>query len=151
MIPGIVASELEEAVSQFLRTAFPFANPVLQRGQAEAGIGPTALIDELISEPGELFKGPYLDIKLPFRLAEGADNPFSELDLPFTPYAHQMRAFERLAGDAPASTIVATGTGSGKTECFMLPVLDDCLRRREKGIKTIIVYPMNALAVDTNV
>jgi DEAD/DEAH box helicase domain-containing protein len=148
LIPGIVASELEEAVSQFLRTAFPFANPVLQRGPAESGVGPTALIDELISEPGELFKGPYLDIKLPFRLAEGADNPFNELDLPFTPYAHQMRAFERLAGNAPASTIVATGTGSGKTECFMLPVLDDCLRRREKGIKTIIVYPMNALAVD---
>lgn len=148
MIPGIVASELQEAVRQFLRSAFPFANPVLQVAETETYSGPTALIDELLATHGELFKGPYLDIQLPFRLAESADNPFSKLSLPFTPYAHQMRAFDRLAGDAPASTIVATGTGSGKTECFMLPVLDDCLRRRDKGIKTIIIYPMNALAVD---
>ncbi len=148
MIPGIVASELQEAVTQFLRSAFPFANPVLQLGQKETNSGPTALIDELLSTHGELFKGPYLDVQLPFRLAQDGSNPFSQLKLRFTPYAHQMRAFNRLAGDAPASTIVATGTGSGKTECFMLPVLDDCLRRREKGIKTIVVYPMNALAVD---
>jgi len=44
---------------------------------------------------------------------------------------------------------VATGTGSGKTEAFMYPILDYCYKNRDKkGIKAIIIYPMNALATD---
>jgi len=87
-------------------------------------------------------KGPYLDLKLPFRRASEAELPFNHMTLGYRPYYHQMLAFNRLAGDSPLSTIIATGTGYGKTECFMLPVLDDCVRRRDRGIKTIIVYPM---------
>jgi DEAD/DEAH box helicase domain-containing protein len=147
MLPTVVANELRNAVSEFLRSAFPFATPFFQRGDGGEE-SPTALIDGLLKRPGELFQGPYLDIKLPFRKAEGEVQPFRHLTLPFTPYQHQVEAFQRLAGDAPRSTLVATGTGSGKTECFMLPVLDDCLHRREQGIKTLIIYPMNALATD---
>ena len=47
--------------------------------------------------------------------------------------------------------MVATGTGSGKTECFVYPVLDHCARARkagEGGIKALVIYPMNALATD---
>src|SRR5699024_1268216 len=44
------------------------------------------------------------------------------------------------------------GTGSGKTECFLYPVLDHCLRARQsgqtQGIKALVIYPMNALATD---
>lgn len=46
---------------------------------------------------------------------------------------------------------MATGTGSGKTECFLFPVLEHCRQARlrgERGIKAIILYPMNALATD---
>ena len=147
MLPSILSRELRNSVAGFLRQAFPFANPWLQRtGSGEDS--PLALIDRLIDEPGRLFRGPYLDIKLPFRMAGQETLPFSHVELPFTPYRHQLKAFARLGGDNPVSTIVATGTGSGKTECFMLPVLDDCLKRREQGIKTIVIYPMNALATD---
>ena len=69
----------------------------------------------------------------------------------FIPHAHQAQAFARLAGSAPRSTIVATGTGSGKTECFLYPVLEHCRQERKagrKGIKAILIYPMNALATD---
>lgn len=66
----------------------------------------------------------------------------------FKPYAHQIEAFERLSGDKPSSTIVATGTGSGKTECFLLPILDYCCTVQTKGVKAILIYPMNALASD---
>lgn len=45
-------------------------------------------------------------------------------------------------------TIVSTGTGSGKTETFLIPILSHCLQTSEKGVKAIIVYPMNALAGD---
>lgn len=43
---------------------------------------------------------------------------------------------------------MATGTGSGKAECFLYPILNFCLQERRQGIKAIIVYPMNALATD---
>lgn len=44
---------------------------------------------------------------------------------------------------------MATGTGSGKTEAFLLPIIDYCLRHRDKaGIKAVIIYPMNALIND---
>jgi len=62
---------------------------------------------------------------------------------------HQQQAFERLSGEDSVSTLVATGTGSGKTECFLYPILDYCWRHRgEPGIKALIIYPMNALATD---
>ena len=69
--------------------------------------------------------------------------------MPFPPCLHQERSFVRLSGPSPRSTIVATGTGSGKTECFSYPILDYCYRHRgEPGIKAILIYPMNALATD---
>lgn len=157
MLPSIVASELQQAVREFLRSAFPIATPFFQThgrsvdagGSGQVSPQPQALIDELIQRPDALFKGPYLDIKLPFRLApEDRPLPFEQLKLPFRPYQHQLNAFERLCGEQPQSTLVATGTGSGKTECFMYPVLDHCLTHRERGIKAIVIYPMNALATD---
>jgi ATP-dependent helicase YprA (DUF1998 family) len=45
-------------------------------------------------------------------------------------------------------TIISTGTGSGKTETFLIPIIAHCLQSLERGVKAIIVYPMNALAGD---
>ena len=48
-------------------------------------------------------------------------------------------------------TLVTTGTGSGKTESFLIPLLDHCRRQRragQRGIKALVLYPMNALAND---
>src|SRR5690606_16980579 len=39
-------------------------------------------------------------------------------------------------------------TGSGKTETFLIPILDHCLKHPGAGVKAIIIYPMNALAND---
>ncbi len=62
-------------------------------------------------------------------------------------YVHQEVAIESIL--AGKTTIIATGTGSGKTEAFLIPILDHCLKNRgNKGIKAIILYPMNALAND---
>lgn len=62
-------------------------------------------------------------------------------------FLHQEKGIENiLSGN---NTIVASGTGSGKTEIFLAPILDYCIQHRhEKGVKAIIVYPMNALAND---
>jgi DEAD/DEAH box helicase domain-containing protein len=41
------------------------------------------------------------------------------------PYAHQIETWRLLRDPIPQSVLVTSGTGSGKTECFVLPLLDD--------------------------
>ncbi len=142
MIPSAVASEVADALRSFLSTGFGPSNPEL-----------TSVVDDFLAEPENLVKGPYLSIALPYRHAPEGGEPFPDVPLGYTPYRHQRTAFSRLAADAGRSTVIATGTGSGKTECFLLPILDYCRRQAatadgRKGIKAIIVYPMNALATD---
>lgn len=65
------------------------------------------------------------------------------------PYGHQVKAWNALR--ANKSVVVATGTGSGKTECFLVPTLDDAVREAEQtgkaveGVQTLLLYPLNAL------
>ena len=71
-----------------------------------------------------------------------------------SPFAHQISALE--AANRGENLFVATGTGSGKTECFMWPLLAKmaCEARNDKdswakrGVRAIIMYPMNALVSD---
>lgn len=64
------------------------------------------------------------------------------------PYTHQEEAFkEAKKGN---SILVSAGTGSGKTECFLYPIISDILsetpqQRETRGIRAIILYPTNAL------
>ena len=67
---------------------------------------------------------------------------------PIIPHKHQSDSTRAILGEE-ANTIITTGTSSGKSFCFGIPVVSECLRMREQGldgIKAIIVYPMNALA-----
>ncbi|MEQ6916037.1 DEAD/DEAH box helicase [Halomonas aquatica] len=151
MLPSIVAHELQLSLHDYLRAAFPISTAMF-RGDGEHG--ETALIERFLATPGKLIKGPYLSLGLPFR-RDDQPPPFRHLDPGLAPYCHQQRAFERLCGVDKRSTLVATGTGSGKTECFLLPILDHCAALRhdpavteKRGIKALIIYPMNALASD---
>ena len=138
MIPSVVASEALDALHDFLKTGFGPSNPEL-----------SGIVDDFLADPDNLAKGPYLSISLPFEHAAEGGEPFPHIPLGFTPYTHQRAAMERLSPDAGRSTVVATGTGSGKTECFLYPVLEHCRRQAgKKGIKAVVVYPMNALASD---
>ena len=62
------------------------------------------------------------------------------------PYKHQVESWDYLI-NKKKSIVVTTGTGSGKTECFMLPVLYDIYKncRNLNGINAIFLYPLNAL------
>ena len=46
------------------------------------------------------------------------------------------------------SAIIATGTSSGKTLCYQIPILDDLIRNPTPGLRAIIIYPLNALVND---
>lgn len=65
-------------------------------------------------------------------------------------HQHQQRALELAARDGK-SLLVATGTGSGKTETFLYPIVHSLLTDPEPekpGVRALLVYPMNALAND---
>lgn len=64
---------------------------------------------------------------------------------PISLYRHQTDAIRRY-GDGK-SYVLTTGTGSGKSLSYIVPIVDYAIRHQdEKGIKAVVVYPMNALA-----
>jgi len=69
----------------------------------------------------------------------------SEHGAPLDLYKHQVEAIDIARGGD--NYVVTTGTGSGKSLTYIIPIVDHVLRHGSgKGIKAIIVYPMNALA-----
>lgn len=157
LLPLSQARSLRENLGEFLTTTFSVSEPSTRQALNE-------FLDD--SETG-LFRGPYTRLRLPFAPSEDAWEHYvptfhaalkekGELSGPsaFQPYGHQVQAWKRLTtadGHQPEPTLVTTGTGSGKTEAFMVPVLDHCVRANAQGItgtKAIILYPMNALAND---
>ena len=72
----------------------------------------------------------------------------------FPPYAHQYKCWDVLLNGQtedgkPKSIVVTTGTGSGKTECFMMPLVHDLmLNAKPDEIQALFLYPLNALMED---
>ena len=66
------------------------------------------------------------------------------------PYQHQVDCWRLLLDETPRSVLVSSGTGSGKTECFLVPILEDLVRQRDEaghlsGVQALFLYPLNAL------
>ena len=145
LLPTLQAEHLREGLTDYLATTFALTDPDAQ----------SALTDFVGDPDTGMFKGPYVRLRLPF--APASDDWAEHLDWwpqEFTPYGHQASAFVRLSTKhqtRPQPTLVTTGTGSGKTEAFLYPILDYVLRAKKSGVigmKALILYPMNALAND---
>lgn len=110
-----------------------------------------------------LYKGPFIKATLPFKpgktLNELIDeniisNEFKKLNninLNQNLYLHQQKSLEKISNGR--NVVITTGTGSGKTECFLYPIINSLLRENETGslddgIRAIFLYPMNALVND---
>ncbi len=137
------AREIKASIIAYLKATFTFQDKALHR----------AFYDFINHPEDGMFKGPYLSLKLRFVKATEEDIEQIPLDIKpgWTPYDHQVKSWYRLstADQEPEATIVTTGTGSGKTESFLYPILDYCYKNIDRrGIKAIILYPMNALAGD---
>lgn len=145
MNPLLIARNLRDEYLRLLKTTFrPRQDELRER------------FNEEIERDGFLTREPFIAIAQPYKFAP----PLTQL-LPVTrerfgritetPYVHQALATQRISAGQP--TVVATGTGSGKTEAFLMPIVDHCLRTHQPGVnsvKAILIYPMNALANDQN-
>jgi len=106
---------------------------------------------------GDFRMGDLANDLLSEELVRAMDRPPAELarDYRFSrdqyPYVHQLEAWKILREPEPQSLVVASGTGSGKTECFMIPILDSLARMRAQhqgklvGVRALFLYPLNAL------
>ena len=145
MFPLQQAIEVRRSIIEYVKATYAFKDSKVQ----------DAFYRFIENEKTGLFKGPFISLKTPFVGAKDfADIPL-DIAPSFKPHLHQLQAFERLTtknGHVPEPTLLTTGTGSGKTECFLFPILDYCYQcnrvMHQPGVKVIIMYPMNALATD---
>lgn len=120
-------------------------------------------LKEALNKEKAIADGPYISMSDPFEKGVSLEALAREgivskkfIDFPgFHPYRnlylHQEKAIRKAHGGS--NLIVTTGTGSGKTESFLIPVFDELLREEENGtlgsgVRTLIIYPMNALVND---
>ncbi len=155
--PAKAADEIKKEYIGYINTTFHFRNQNLQKKLLYE-------LDRTVSN------GPYVEIKDSFRSGKSIeelidsgllsqlfrDLEISKLYPPKLPisrplYLHQEKAIEKIVSGK--NVVVSTGTGSGKTNCFLIPVINELLREKEKGqlndgVRAIFIYPMNALAND---
>ena len=145
MRPTLAAEELKRNLTQYLTTTFALADRPAREG-----------LERFLNDPAQgMFRGPVpadQDPVPPAYRGRVAAGPGVGTGRP-GPYLHQVQAWQRLNSRDrdPEPTLITTGTGSGKTEAFLIPILDHCRRERaagKPGIKAILLYPMNALATD---
>jgi ATP-dependent helicase YprA (DUF1998 family) len=170
--PTRLVQRLQSTLRGYIESAYPLSDPSLIRARR--------ILLEQEADGHLLAQEPYIETTTRYA---SAPESYSELDLPphiaslfvklastttahSTPeetrsilfpsmYQHQARAYRAFLGQGK-DVVVATGTGSGKTECFLVPLLgvlhDEATRRPESfarpGVRALIMYPMNALVND---
>ena len=152
MNPIQLAREIEERYRRYLTTTFYFKDPVLRQSFEKA------------LRSGHLIRGPFLEATPVFQRGLPPRSLFESLlkgqpeegflkavhaDRPL--YKHQEEAIRRVFEGK--NVVVATGTGSGKTESFLYPILLHLYQEFQTGtlcpgVRAVILYPMNALAND---
>ncbi len=163
--PIETSRHIAERYRRYIKTTFDIKDAEFKRS-----------FDKQLNVDEAFFKGPFLDAMPPYKPGASIKDlvESNKLSKHFAPhnksgicvdksdtdeliynrplYAHQAEALEKaLSGK---NLIVSTGTGSGKTESFLLPILEHLLREKESGtlsqpgVRALLLYPMNALAND---
>jgi len=118
MLPSLLTRDIQAGLKQYLLTAYEPSDPFF-----------SGIMSRFLDRDGSWLKGPYLQLGLPFRPGTKGRNFFKLFETTYKGFTHQEAAWSRLTSEGtPANTLVATGTGSGKTESFLYPILDYCAR-----------------------
>lgn len=160
---GQTVEQLHFALRDYIESAYHVSHPVLVDQRRR-----------LLDEPAVIYQQPYLESTPRYKtgrtlaelgLDQGSLGMFAEISqakggkerlIYDPPYDHQSAAVEE-ALVRNGSFVVMTGTGSGKTECFLLPILGKLAREasstkekfgKQPAVRAIILYPMNALVND---
>ncbi|MCJ0906503.1 DEAD/DEAH box helicase [Rhodococcus sp. ARC_M6] len=152
--PLAAGAGIEGSYKRYLKTLLAPRDPKL-----------AAAFDAAVDDTALLTKGPMLELTPPYApgaslrelIGDGVLHPdFVELDSEAVPidrplYRHQESAIRKVV--AGRNLVVSTGTGSGKTESFLLPILNSLIEERANrtltpGVRALLLYPMNALAND---
>ena len=114
----------------------------------EATFGWKTARQRMLNLAGKLFSTELID---------ALDNPPQDLkkDYRFArnwhPYLHQLQSWQALLAEDWRSVLVTSGTASGKTECFLIPILQDLVQEWQQlnrplvGVRALFLYPLNAL------
>ena len=153
--PVLAAESIFRDYKSYLKSTFEFSSTEIRLEFEDA------LEDQIA-----LSAGPFIQSNPPYSgsksvadlIREGVLNArLSEMPIDSIPidrelYAHQEKTIRKILNRR--NLIVATGTGSGKTESFLLPIINDLLNEAnakgslEPGVRALLLYPMNALAND---
>jgi len=141
---------------RYLKTIYPFQERDLRDQFWRA-----------LETPDLLVKGPLLEASPPFQTGRSIEGLVEAgllhpgfrtlcsdaLPLARPLYLHQEQGIEKVVRGG-RNVVIATGTGSGKTEAFLIPILDHLLQEGDAGtldqpgVRALLLYPMNALAND---
>ncbi|NEW29395.1 DEAD/DEAH box helicase [Nocardia cyriacigeorgica] len=151
--PLAAAADIEAAYKRYLKTLIGPRDPAL-----------AAAFDQAVDDTALLTKGPLLELTPPYEpgaslrqlINDGVLHPAfaafeSTMSLDRPLYRHQEIAVRKAV--AGRNLVVSTGTGSGKTESFLLPILNELVTQQAAGtlgpgVRALLLYPMNALAND---
>ncbi|CAN7216594.1 DEAD/DEAH box helicase [Mesorhizobium sp. LjNodule214] len=155
-------ANMREALASYIEATYHLSHPKVinlrRRLLMEGGIAQTPYIE---STPAYVGDRTFATLDLPATVRDFLTNLASKASgqlLFDPPYEHQSQALEATMRDGSGGTgiVVTTGTGSGKTESFLLPVLarlsDEALHRPDhfstRAVRSLLLYPMNALVND---
>ena len=151
--------QLREALENYIKSQYFGKSPIL-----------LSAAQNKLNQEGVLYQKPYVEsspayksspngIQLSPKLPDWLKDYFkalsdANLGVYPSPFCHQISALE--AAFEGQDLFVSTGTGSGKTECFMWPLMAKLASEARnnpdswamRGVRTIIMYPMNALVSD---
>ncbi len=147
-------NELSKVLTRFITTSAPVSSARTPRLAKE-------IFDKCLS--AELVKGPFVESLPDFEkggsikqlVREGRlQETWSKLESTENGkliYERPLHLHQTKAIGHNGNYLVTTGTGSGKTESFLLPLVDELLEKGnldQPGVRVILVYPLNALAND---
>ena len=146
--------DLGATLARYITTAAAVSSaraPRLSRAVADACARSALVRGPFVESLPDFEKGGSIEELVANEALHGAWSALSESEEGRSLWRRRLHLHQSAAIGRDENYLVATGTGSGKTESFLFPLIDDLLRQGElgrPGVRAILVYPLNALAND---